>query len=217
MGKGKRAKKKKISIGKIFLSIFLIFIIVVVIIGILKIIDKYINKAEADNTVYNASEYDPIISYYDEKEGRKITINEKEVYNKEFSVLYSKGTASISEDGKNYKTYNDEILTDGTYTIIVKADDGTASRKTFSIDTKPPTIIGIKEDVYNEPPQIQLEDPNDVKIITLTKNNGEIIDLKNELNKKDKKYTVTERGSYKLYAEDYNKNSVTMKFIVIPQ
>ncbi len=62
---------------------------------------------------------------------------------------------------------------------------------------------------------IEFDDPTDVKMATLARENGETIDLKEKLTDKGKKYTVTESGVYRLYAEDYNGNSVTIKFIII--
>ncbi len=148
MGKGKRAKKKENIGGKIFIFILLIVVLFATIILGKKFIGN--RETKENNTISSnkGTEYDAIISYYDEDEGRKININDGQIYNKSIIVLYSKGTAKISKDNQTYTAYNGEELKDGTYTIIVEGEDGTSTKRAFIIDTQPPKIIGVDQEVY---------------------------------------------------------------------
>lgn len=218
MSKGKRAKKNKKV--KLFWPILVIFIIIMIIILYMKISKNKLENNNNDNNNDNIvisenNENAPIISYYDKTEGRKIEIKDKQVYNKKISVLYSKGSARISEDGKNFREYTDETLSDGTYTILVEAEDGGSAKRVFTIDTLAPKILGVEQDTYDSKKTIEFENPDDVKIATLAKEDGETIDLKAKLNKKGSKYTVEESGIYKLYAEDHNGNGITINFVII--
>lgn len=213
MSKGKRAKKKEKSIGKIFL--FLVFVIMIVLVVIL--VQKMLNtkpKIEGDNISSTNTGNEPIISYYDEKEKINVPIEDNKVLNKYVRIAYSKGNAKISKNGADYVSYDDEVMQDGTYTFVVEADDGTVSKRTFVIDTKAPVVIGVENDIYNTERTIKLEDPSDAKSVMIKKDNEEIVDLKNVLTKKESSYTVRENGNYALYVEDYNENGLTIRFSI---
>lgn len=191
-------KKDKIHI------IFLIIAIIIILIAIGMIIIK--TNTEKDFSNYNSTNTgnEPIIRYYDDDEAENVEITEGKVINKKIVIKYSKGKAQISKNNGKFEDYNSQKLSDGKYTIIVVGNDETITKRNFEIDTLPPEVIGLNGNkvIYNDDVKISLKDINDAKIATITKSDGNVIDLK-ELGDY---YNITENGQYTIYVEDYYEN-----------
>lgn len=212
-GKRTRKRNKKKPILPIIL---IILIVIIVVFFIVWIIFKNINSEGNEISKYNSTntDHDPKVTYYDEENGERKEIEENQVFNKKIVACYDKGKAIISKDGEEFKDYELEKLEQGKYTLVVLGEDKTITKRSFEVDIVPPKIIGVKEEIYDTDVKIELEDPADAKIATLTKRNGEVINLKETLLEKGDIYNLTENGSYNIYLEDYHENSINIKFFI---
>lgn len=198
--------------GKIAtIIIFVIIIIMAIVIGI--IIKNKKGNIDYSNYTQTNTGNEPVVSYFDKQEGVGQEIENNQIITKKVEISYNKGSAKISKDGEKYTDYNGETLADGKYIMVVIGDDETITKKEFEVDTMPPAIIGVEQAKYNTEREIKFENPEDVKIATLVKDEQEI-DLKAHITKKEDSYKVTEDGIYKIYVEDHNGNSTTFKFTI---
>ncbi len=213
MKKGTRMKEEHSS-NKI--KIFILFVIIVAI--ICAVIYVFINKKEQENVGYQDNGKGPTISYYNEKDIRT-NVENGQVFTKYIKIVYDKGTAYIKKENtkdSKFEAYDGAELNDGTYTIRVDDEQAkVSSKRTFTIDTIPPTIKGIKNGgEYNSAKIIKFEDASDVGVARLTKINddgseGEEINLlNNDEFKRSNTYTVNKSGVYELKAEDKNGNAI---------
>lgn len=194
---------------KFIITILIMFLIAVGVIGAMHFMqpkEPEENKhSEAKIEKEEKDEYAPIISYYDDNDEKEL-IKDGEVYRRHLKITYNKGTAYIKkQQDADFKEYNDELVTDGEYTIKVETQDGKTTQRNFIIDSTPPVIKGIKAGRYETAQTIEFEDINDVEVATLTNSEGTVINLK-ELGKNT--YTVNESGTYTLKVEDKYGNAI---------
>lgn len=194
---------------KFIITILIMFLIALGVIGAMHFMqpkEPEENKhSEAKIEKEEEDEYAPIISYYDDNDEKEL-IKDGEVYRRHLKITYNKGTAYIKkQQDADFKEYNDELVTDGEYTIKVETQDGKTTQRNFIIDSTPPVIKGIKAGRYETAQTIEFEDINDVEVATLTNSEGTVINLK-ELGKNT--YTVNESGTYTLKVEDKYGNAI---------
>ena len=203
-------KRKEEKMTKVIIIIFIILLIVGGVIGAMYFIKTPETKAPEENKqseseIEEDDIYAPIISYYDENDEKEL-IKEGEVYRKHLKLTYNKGTAYIKkQQDAEFEKYNDELVTDGEYTVKVETKDGKTTQKSFIIDSTPPVIKGITAGRYTTAQTIEFEDINDVKTATLTNSEGTVVNLK-ELG--ENTYNVNESGTYTLKAEDKYGNAI---------
>lgn len=194
---------------KFIITILIMFLIAVGVISAMHFMQpqepKENKHSETKIEKEEEDEYAPIISYYDENDEKEL-IKDGEVYRKHLKLTYNKGTAYIKkQQDTEFKEYNDELVTDGEYTIKVETQDGKTTQRNFIIDSTPPVIKGIKAGRYETAQTIEFENINDVEVATLTNSEGAVVNLK-ELG--ENTYTVNESGTYTLKVEDKYGNAI---------
>ncbi|MCI8273972.1 MAG: hypothetical protein HFJ55_07870, partial [Clostridia bacterium] len=180
--------------------------------------------------VVNVIESDATITAYDKKTGDNTTLEDYttsgniKTFNRNVSIRYARGTiVSFVKNGTELLTSGVDIstltedLTDGSYTIVLKQDNGSENITVkFNIDTAAPKLSEIiSGNTYAPGLAIKLANPSDINKIlsaklTLVKTNVANpiteVDLKAEFEKDNGAgvYTLNQVGRYKITIIDIN-------------
>ena len=173
-----------------------------------KLVDSSNNESEEIVRTVVVTDYPPVISYYDEYNA-KVILNEGKVFNYYPVVFFNRGTAKLYKNGVEIE-YTETELTDGTYKIIVTAEDGTSTTRNFIVDTTAPVVTGVRAGRYLTAVTITFEDVSDVERATLTNvSTNEVIDVKAWLEANNtNQYVVSTTGTYTLQVEDEYRNAI---------
>jgi len=178
-----------------------------------KVVDSSNNPSDEIVRIVNVTDYPPVISYYDEYNA-KVVLSENGEIDKVFDyypvIFFNRGTAKLVKDGQEIQYVENTELTDGKYTITVKAEDGTSTTRTFIVDTKAPEVKGVGAGIYFEAVTIEFTDVSDIEKATLTNiSTNEVINIKEWLaDNNTNRYTISTSGTYTLQVEDKYKNAI---------
>lgn len=142
------------------------------------------------------------------KKAASVNVAKNKIYKKVQTIKVKSGTATVYMDDA-IVTSGKTKAKNGQHTLLIMNQNGTKKSFSFTVDTKAPTIKGIKNNkTYKK--NVKLTFSDDVSGIKKVTVNGKKISNKAVKNG----YTVKKNGKYTVKATDKAGNVKTMKFTI---
>ena len=141
---------------------------------------------------------------------KKISVNvaKNKIYKKTTAIKVKSGTGTVYLDGKRV-TSGKTKATNGKHTLVIMNQNGKVNTFSFVVDTKAPTISGVKNNkTYSKKVTLKFKDgESGIKSVTVNKKKLSSKNIKNG-------YSISKSGKYTVKVTDKAGRSKTVKFVI---